>query len=185
MSSSEDIPANFNQFTGSVPCRVDPKSVYTNENGEIYHSVKLHGVYKDATGWHIKDSETHTEFINYGDMWKGITYHGKGGYTKKNKAHFMRVRPGLLLDTVNKEKIDFLTLSTKYDLEKPKERLKRIPKLNYAFTKLKQQIEYYWQKKRYLKFCRQKHLEPYEIHGRKKASNTLNTGLCFAQNSDT
>ena len=44
-----------------------------------------------------------------------------------------------------------------------------MPKLNYAFTKLKQQIEYYWQKKRYLTFCRQKHLKPYEIHSRKKS----------------
>jgi hypothetical protein len=169
LSSSGDVPTNLSQFAGRVPCRVEPKSVYTTENGEIYHAVKLHGVYKDATGWHIKESEPSTNFINYGDRWQGATYYKKGGYTKKNKAHYMRVRPGLLLGTVNKERIDFMTLSTQYDKDRPQERLKKMPKLNYAFTKLKQQIEYYWQKKRYLKFCRQKHLKPYEIHGRKKS----------------
>jgi hypothetical protein len=49
----------------------------------------------------------------------------------------MRIRPVLLLGLINKEKIAFLTLDTKYDLEKPEEELKRMPKLNYAFTKLK------------------------------------------------
>lgn len=41
--------------------------------------------------------------------------------------------------------------------------------MNYAWTKLKQQIEYYWQTKLYLGFCQKNHLEPYEIHGRKKS----------------
>jgi hypothetical protein len=49
----------------------------------------------------------------------------------------MRIRLVLLLGVVNKERIAFLTLNTKYDLEKPEEKLKRMPKLNYAFTKLK------------------------------------------------
>jgi hypothetical protein len=165
-----DVPDNLTEYVGNIPSRAEPKSVYTNEAGEIYHAVKLHGVYKDATGWHIREGPvTQTSFINYRDRWQGLTYYGKRGYTKKNKAHYMRLRPGLLLGTVNKERIDFLTLSTKYDIEKPEDRLKRMPKLNYAFTKLKQQIEYYWQKKRYLKFCRQKHLAPFEIHGRKKS----------------
>jgi hypothetical protein len=170
LSFLDDIPDSLTEYTGKIPSRAEPKSVYTNEAGEIYHAVKLHGVYKDATGWHIREElVTQTSFINFRDRWQGATYYKKGGYTKKNKAHYMRVRPGLLLGTVNKERIDFLTLSTKYDKEKPQDRLKKLPKLNYAFTKLKQQIEYYWQKKRYLKFCRQKHIEPFEIHGRKKS----------------
>jgi hypothetical protein len=49
----------------------------------------------------------------------------------------MRIIPLLLLGVINKERIAFLTLDTKYDLEKPEEELKRMPKLNYAFTKLK------------------------------------------------
>jgi hypothetical protein len=170
LSLSEDIPTGFKEYNGCVPSRVDPKSVYTNEAGEIYHAEKLNGVYKDATGWHIREGPClQRSFINYRNRWQGLTYFNKGGYTKKNKAHYMRVRPGLLLGQVNKERIDFLTLSTKYDIEKPEDRLKRMPKLNYAFTKLKQQIEYYWQKKRYLKFCHQKHLKPFEIHNRKKS----------------
>jgi hypothetical protein len=170
LSSSEDVPTNLSQFTGRVPCRVEPKSVYTNENGEIYHTVKLHGVYKDATGWHIKEGETRTEFINYGDRWKGASYYGKSGYTKKNKAHYSRVRSGILKGEVDKERIDFLTLSTKYDKDRPQDRLKKLPELNYAFTKLKQKIEYFWQKKRYLKFCSKNKLVPFEIHGRKKST---------------
>ena len=170
MSFLDDVPDDLIEYTGNIPSRAEPKSVYTNEAGEIYHAVKLHGVYKDATGWHIREGPvTQTSFINFRDRWQGATYYQKQGYTKKNKAHYMRLRPGLLLGTVNNERIDFLTLSTKYDKEKPEERLKRMPKLNYAFTKLKQQIEYYWQKKRYLLFCRQKRLKPYEIHGRKKS----------------
>jgi hypothetical protein len=172
LSFLDDIPDSLTEYTGNIPSRAEPKSIYTNEAGEIYHALKLHGVYKDATGWHIREGPvTQTSFINFRDRWQGATYYNykNGGYTKKNKAHYMRVRPGLLLGTVNKERIDFLTLSTKYDKEKPQDRLKKLPKLNYAFTKLKQQIEYYWQKKRYLKFCRQKHLKPFEIHGRKKS----------------
>jgi hypothetical protein len=81
----------------------------------------------------------------------------------------MRVRSGVDLAIAKEERLDFLTLSTQYDKEEPKKRLKRIKDLNYAFTKLKQKIEYYWQKKLYLTFCRKNHLEPYEIHGRKKS----------------
>lgn len=136
MSSSE-VPSNLAQYKGLIPCRVEPNSVYTNTDGEIYHSVKLHGVYKDATGWHINKGEPRTEFVNFGDIWKGASYYRKQGYTKKNKAHYMRVRSGLLVGETNKERIDFLTLSTQYDKNRPQDRVKRLPKLNYAFTKLK------------------------------------------------
>lgn len=169
MSSSEDVPTNLHQYTGHIPQQVEPKSVYTTENGEIYHTVKLHGVYKDATGWHIKEGEPRTEFINYGDTWKGSSYYGKRGYTKKNKAHFMRIRAGVIKAISEEERLDFLTLTTQYDKEQPEKRLERIEGLNYAWTKLKQQIEYFWQRKLYLQFCRKNHLEPYEIHGRKKS----------------
>ena len=96
-------------------------------------------------------------------------YYKPNSFSKKNKRHFMRVRSGVNLAVAKQERLDFLTLTTKYDTEKPQSKLKRIKNLNYAFTKLKQQIEYYWQKKRYLDFCRKKHLKPFEVHRRKKS----------------
>jgi hypothetical protein len=144
--SSPIIPSKLKPYTGQLPCRVEQNSVYTNEEGIVYHAVKVHGVYKDATGWHIKEGEPQTKFVDYGDRWKGASYYGKSGYTKKKKAHYSRVRSGLLVGEANKERVDFLMLSTQYDKNRPQERLKRVPELNYAFTKLKQQIEYYWQK---------------------------------------
>jgi hypothetical protein len=89
--------------------------------------------------------------------------------TKKQKGHFMRVRSGVDLAIAKKERLDFLTLTTQYDKERPEQRLKRSKDLNYAFTKLKQKIEYYWQKTLYNRFCRKNLLKPYEIHGRKKS----------------
>lgn len=96
-------------------------------------------------------------------------FYKPGAFTKKNKAHYMRVRSGVLKGMANQERLDFLTLTTKYDKEHPEQRLKRVPELNYAFTKLKQQIEYYWQKKRYLCFCRKNRLKPFEMHGKKRS----------------
>ena len=52
---SEDVPDSLSEYAGNVPIRVEPKSVYTNEAGVIYDSIKLHGVIKDATGWHIRE----------------------------------------------------------------------------------------------------------------------------------
>ena len=93
----------------------------------------------------------------------------KGFKTKKQKGHFFRARSGIDKAKALGERLDFLTLSTQYDKDKPEKKLKRIKELNYAWTKLKQQIEYYWQNKLYWKFCRKNHLEPYEIHKRKKS----------------
>jgi hypothetical protein len=167
--SIQNIPPTLKPFTGRVSPRIEPNSVYTSDDGKIYHVVKTRGVFKDATGWHIKESEPHTEFVNFGDRWTGLSRYGKRGYSKKNKAHYSRVRSGLLVGETNQERIDFLTLSTQYDKDSPQDRLKRVPELNYAFTKLKQKIEYYWQNKRYAQFCKKNHLQPYEIHKRKKS----------------
>ena len=92
-----------------------------------------------------------------------------GFKTKKQKAHFMRVRSGVDLAIARKERLDFLTLTTQYSKGKPDQRLKRVKDLNYAFTKLKQKIEYRWQKDRYLQFCKKNRLKAFEIHGRKKS----------------
>lgn len=74
-------------------------------------------------------------------------YYKHGAFTKKQKRHFMRLRSGFSLAVARKERICFLTLSTQYDKEQPAKKLKRIKGLNYAFTKLKQQIEYYVQRR--------------------------------------
>jgi len=169
LSFPDNVPSALKPYKGQIPCRVEPDSVYATEDGTVYHSVKLHGVYKDATGWHIKEGEPQTKFIDYGDRWKGSSFFGKSAYSKKNKAHYSRVRSGLIVGETNQERIDFLTLSTQYDKNSPKDRLKRVPELNYAFTKLKQKIEYYWQKKRYEQFCKKNRLQPYELHKRKKS----------------
>ena len=111
----------------------------------------------------------------HGEEWLFDFEHGRyfrlsnGFKTKKQKGHFMRVRSGVDLAIAKKERLDFLTLSTQYDKEQPEQRLKRVENLNYAFTKLKQKIEYFWQKAFYLRFCRKNHLKPSEIHGRKKS----------------
>lgn len=96
-------------------------------------------------------------------------YYKHGAFTKKQKKHYMRLISGFRLAVAKKERVCFLTLSTQYDKEQPARKLKRIKDLNYAFTKLKQQIEYYVQKKMCLQFCKRNHLEPYEIHARKKS----------------
>jgi hypothetical protein len=96
-------------------------------------------------------------------------YYKPGRFTKKQKRHSMRVRSGITKAIAEKERLDFLTLTTQYDKSQPEKRLTKIKNLNYAFTKLKQKIEYYWQKTLYLRFCRKRHLEPYEIHSRKKS----------------
>jgi hypothetical protein len=104
------------------------------------------------------------------DFEHGRYYQPSNGFkTKKQKARFMRVRSGVDVAKAKKERLDFLTLSTQYDKKQPRQRLKRIKDLNYAFTKLKQKIEYYWQKKLYCQFCQKNHLEPFEIHKRKKS----------------
>ncbi|MGA3288898.1 MAG: hypothetical protein ABSD42_01485 [Candidatus Bathyarchaeia archaeon] len=90
-------------------------------------------------------------------------------FSKKQKRHLMRIKSGFSVAVAQKERVSFLTLSTQYDKTQPHKRLKRIKDLNYAFTKLKQHIEYYIQRKMYLSFCHKNHLEPFEIHSRKKS----------------
>lgn len=121
---------------------------YEMPDGRRYSLVKVHG------------SERLFDFENG-------QYYKPNSFSKKNKAHFMRVRAGVNLAISKSERLDFLTLSTQYNKAVPEKRLERIEDLNYAWTKLKQKIEYYWQKEQYMRFCRKNHLEPYEIHGRK------------------
>ena len=36
---SKDVPVSLSEYAGNVSIRVEPKSVYTNEAGEIYDSI--------------------------------------------------------------------------------------------------------------------------------------------------
>lgn len=100
--------------------------------------------------------------LETGRPWK------KGGYTKKQKRAYMRLRAGATLAIDRKERLQFLTLSTRYDRAAPEKRLSRLKKMNNAFTKLKQQIEWDWQKKIYIRYCKKHHLTPWVKHHNKK-----------------
>jgi hypothetical protein len=62
------------------------------------------------------------------------------GFTKKQKRHFIHLKSGITLAVGRKERLCFMTLTTKYDKNTPANRLSRIKDLNYAFTKLKQKM---------------------------------------------
>jgi hypothetical protein len=96
-------------------------------------------------------------------------YYRHGRFTKKQKRHFMRLKAGMTLAVARKERLCFLTLTTKYEKNEPKKRLERIKEQNYAFTKLKQKIERFLQRAMYLRYCKKHKLTPFEMHGAKKA----------------
>jgi len=96
-------------------------------------------------------------------------YYKPGRFTKKQKRHFMRLKSGMTLAAGRKERLCFLTLTTKYDTSEPQNRFKRIKDQNYAFTKLKQKIERYLQKAMYVRYCKKCKLSPFELHGSKKS----------------
>jgi len=95
-------------------------------------------------------------------------YYKPGKFTKKQRRAYMRLKSGMTLGEARKERLCFMTLTTKYDKAKPKSRLERVKVLNYAFTKLKQRIEYELQKRMYERYCKKKHLTPWVYHGKKK-----------------
>jgi hypothetical protein len=96
-------------------------------------------------------------------------YYRHGRFTKKQKRHYMRLKSGMTLAAAKKERLCFLTLTTKYDKNQPKRRWEHIKHQNYAFTKLKQKIERYLQKAMYERHCKKHKLSSYELHGTKKS----------------
>jgi hypothetical protein len=94
-------------------------------------------------------------------------YYKPGSFTPKQKRAFMRLNSGMTLGEVKKELLCFITLSTKYETTDSKNRFSRTPKLNYAFTKLKQQIETYLTNNIYEKYCKKHSLTAWEGRGRK------------------
>jgi hypothetical protein len=101
-------------------------------------------------------------------------YYRPGRFTKKQKRHYMRLKSGMTLAVSRKERLCFLTLTTRYDKNQPKKRLARMKQQNYAFTKLKQKIERYLQKTMYIKHCKKHKLSPFALHGAKKSVKYLN-----------
>ena len=96
-------------------------------------------------------------------------YYRPGRFTKKQKRHYMRLKSGMTLAVARKERLCFLTLTTRYDKTKPQKRCERMRQQNYAFTKLKQKIERYLQKTMYVRHCKKHKLSPFELHGAKKS----------------
>jgi len=96
-------------------------------------------------------------------------YYKHGRFTKKQKRHYMRLKSGMTLAVARKERLCFLTLTTKYNKTQPENRWDRIKQQNYAFTKLKQKIERYLQKAMYERYCKKHKLSPYELHRTKKS----------------
>ncbi len=80
----------------------------------------------------------------------------------------MRLKSGMTLGEARKERLCFMTLTTRYEKTKPESRLERAKALNYAFTKVKQQIEYYLQKCMYERYCKKNNLTPWIYQGKKK-----------------
>jgi hypothetical protein len=81
----------------------------------------------------------------------------------------MRLKSGMTLAVARKERLCFLTLTTKYNKNQPEKRWERIKHQNYAFTRLKQKIERYLQKIRYIRHCKKHKLLAYELHRTKKS----------------
>jgi hypothetical protein len=96
-------------------------------------------------------------------------YYKHGRFTKKQKRHYMRLKSGMTLAVARKERLCFLTLTTKYDKSQPNKRWQRMKHQNYALTKLKQKIERHIQKAMYVRHCKKHKLTPYELHGTKKS----------------
>ena len=120
------------------------KWVSMNAEGIVFPRACQKGEMPDGNKYTIVDFHGEKRLFDFDN---GRYFKRPNGFkTKKQKRHFMRVRSGVDLAIAKKERLDFLTLSTQYDKEQPKKRLKRIKDLNYAFTKLKQKIEYCWQK---------------------------------------
>ncbi|XES77818.1 MAG: hypothetical protein ACBZ72_02795 [Candidatus Bathyarchaeia archaeon] len=127
------------------------------------------------------------KLVSFGNsLFESLSVYRKDKFSPKQKRHFMRLRSGMTLGQYRGERLVFMTLSTQYDIkrdrfgnkmvdsngrsipEKPKERKEKLKLMNYAFTKLKQQIEYYLTQKMYERYCKKTHREPYVYLGKFK-----------------
>lgn len=113
-------------------------------------------------------------------------YYKHGRYNKRQKARYSRLLAGMNKAIARNERMCFLTLSTQYEKATdkygnpilvnghflPKNQIEyneKLAKINYAFTKLKQQIEFRWQTQKYQKICREQHLQPYKTYKKRGA----------------
>lgn len=98
-------------------------------------------------------------------------YFRAGTFTKRQKARYSRLQAGFKKAQSRNERVSFLTLSTAYEKavdkygvplqvngrfvpKNPTKYNQKIKGLNYAFTKMKQKIERYWQRKIYIRECK-------------------------------
>ncbi|MCW4024234.1 MAG: hypothetical protein NWF01_04270 [Candidatus Bathyarchaeota archaeon] len=96
-------------------------------------------------------------------------YYRKGRFTKKQKRHYMRLHSGMKLASSRKERLTFMTLTTRYEKTNRKNRFAKVKMLNNAFIVLRKRIERLLQKRMYMQFCR-KHYSAKEFYRNKKGT---------------
>ncbi|MCW4018465.1 MAG: hypothetical protein NWF00_07295 [Candidatus Bathyarchaeota archaeon] len=170
---------------------IDPEgNQFELVNGRL---LPLRYLMPDGKTYVIQKIKGENKLVSFGTSnFEPLQVYKKSGFTRKQKRAYMRIKSGFTLSTVKdekgrqKERVCFMTLSTQYDIKKdrfgrrlvdyngrsipvnPEARKQKIKLMNYAFTKLKQVIEYYLQKTMYERHCRKHHLEPYIQVGRFK-----------------
>lgn len=108
-------------------------------------------------------------------------------FTVKQKKHYSRLNCGFGVAVAKKERLSFMTLTTQYEFERdrfgqpiydrfgrkkpkyPRKYHAKINGLNYAWTKLKQRVEWYLQVRMYKRHCKKEGIEPYIYVGVRKA----------------
>jgi hypothetical protein len=135
--------------------RYDPQKVHEKNDGRLYYEVELKGK---------------TELINFGNQWEGWTVWKDGRLTKRQKRMFNQLATGLQCGISKKERLIFMTLTTKYDKNDPNQTKAYKRKFNNAFTILKKRIETYLRRESYIQYCKKHHLTPFQNTFRHKAS---------------
>ncbi|MCW4017140.1 MAG: hypothetical protein NWF00_00415 [Candidatus Bathyarchaeota archaeon] len=152
---------------------------YVMPDGKIYVVQKIRGEKK---------------LVSFGNSpFEPLSVYRKTHFSRKQKRAFMRLKSGFLLSTrkdehgKQKERVCFMTLSTQYGIkrdrfgkrmvdlngrsipENPAQRQEKIKQMNYAFTKIKQQIEYYLHMRMYIRACKKTHRKPFVAVGVRKS----------------
>lgn len=142
--------------------RYDPQRIVEMQDGRLWYKLPLKGVYKDKDGWHIKEGLAQDKIVHFGNQWDGLEFYKKGQYTRKQRRAFMRLNTGLGYGISKRQRLVFLTLTTKYDKENKSIVQKYQYELNRAFTIFKKRLIRYIRKMIYEQYCRVHNLIPYE-----------------------
>lgn len=143
-----------------------PKDAF--EKSELKNAVKM----ADGRLYYPIEINGKKELVSFPrHEYDRVVIHGTGKLSRKESHRFMVMISGLTLGMREKERINFLTLTTKYDkdsFDTVEQKQKYQKQINKAFTLLKQQIERYLTAKTYEKACKKRKLTPYEKRWRSK-----------------